>query len=151
MKLNDIDEVWNRANFTFFKSKLKRDVFGLLSSKSFATMATWRNDFSSLLIKMGLANPISQLCNGQKGGKSHVSKISLWFYFSLVKKHSTEFISQSQSYPFFSFLFAFFAMICFLPWRGSLLAGLFMKFGESKKGAVKNAWLQLTNQNTIWK
>ena len=25
------------------------DVFGLLSSKSFATMATWRNDFSLLL------------------------------------------------------------------------------------------------------
>ena len=34
------------------------DVFGLLSSKNFATMATWRNDFSSLfetcLIKPGL-------------------------------------------------------------------------------------------------
>ena len=25
------------------------DVFGLLSSRNFATMATWRNDFSSLL------------------------------------------------------------------------------------------------------
>ena len=25
------------------------DVFGLLSSKNFATMTTWRNDFSSLL------------------------------------------------------------------------------------------------------
>ena len=25
------------------------DVFGLLSSKNVATMATWRNDFSSLL------------------------------------------------------------------------------------------------------
>ena len=26
-----------------------RDVFALLSSRNFATMATWRNDFSSLL------------------------------------------------------------------------------------------------------
>ena len=25
------------------------DVYGLLASKTFATMATWRNDFTSLL------------------------------------------------------------------------------------------------------
>ena len=42
MKLNKIDEVWNSVN-PLFKWR-----FGLLSSKNFATMATWRNDFSSL-------------------------------------------------------------------------------------------------------
>ena len=41
MKLNEIGEVWNSAN------RLLSDFIGLLSSKSFATMATWRNDFSS--------------------------------------------------------------------------------------------------------
>ena len=43
MKLNKIGEVWNSAN------RLLSDFIGLLSSKNFATMATWRNDFSSLL------------------------------------------------------------------------------------------------------
>ena len=43
MKLNKIGEVWNSAN------RLLSDFFGSLSSKKFATMATWRNDFSSLL------------------------------------------------------------------------------------------------------
>ena len=43
MKLNNIDEVWNSANL------LSKWIFGLLSSKNFATMTTWRNDFSSLL------------------------------------------------------------------------------------------------------
>ena len=42
MKLNKIGEVWNSAN------RLLSDFFGLLSSKNFATMETWRNDFSSL-------------------------------------------------------------------------------------------------------
>ena len=42
MKLNKIGEVWNSAN------RLLSDFIGLLSSKNFATMATWRNDFSSL-------------------------------------------------------------------------------------------------------
>ena len=27
------------------------DVFGFLSSKNFATMATWRNDFSSVIVR----------------------------------------------------------------------------------------------------
>ena len=44
MKLNKIDEVWNSAN------RLLRDFFVLLSSKNFATMETWRNDFSFLLV-----------------------------------------------------------------------------------------------------
>ena len=35
------------------------DVFGLLSSRNFATMATWRNDFSSLLVA-GLRKEIEQ-------------------------------------------------------------------------------------------
>ena len=39
MKLNKIDEVWNSANL-FFKWR-----FDSLSSRNFATMATWRNDF----------------------------------------------------------------------------------------------------------
>ena len=43
MKLNKIDEVWNCAN-----SPLS-NVFGLLSSRNFATMATWRYGSSSLL------------------------------------------------------------------------------------------------------
>ena len=41
MKLNKIGEVWNSANW------LLSDLIGLLSSKNVATMATWRNDFSS--------------------------------------------------------------------------------------------------------
>ena len=44
MQLNKIDEVSNSVN------RLLSDFIGLLSSKSFATMATWRNDFSSLLL-----------------------------------------------------------------------------------------------------
>ena len=44
MKLNKIDEVWNSANLLF------KWIFGLLSSKNVATMATWRKDFSSLLL-----------------------------------------------------------------------------------------------------
>ena len=42
MKWNKIDEVWNSANLRF------KWIFGLLSSKNDATMATWPNDFSSL-------------------------------------------------------------------------------------------------------
>ena len=42
MKLNKIGEVWNSAN------RLLSDFIGLMSSKNFATMASWRNDFSSL-------------------------------------------------------------------------------------------------------
>ena len=43
MKLKKTGEVWNSAN------RLLSDLIGLLSSQNFATMATWRNDFSSLL------------------------------------------------------------------------------------------------------
>ena len=43
MKLNKIDDIWKSANLLF------KWIFALLSSKNFATMATWRNDFSSLL------------------------------------------------------------------------------------------------------
>ena len=46
MKLNKIGEVWNSANRLLHVS----DLIGLLSPKNFATMATWRNDFSSLLL-----------------------------------------------------------------------------------------------------
>ena len=42
MKLIKIGEVWNSAN------RFLSDFFGLLSSKNFAAMETWRNDFSSL-------------------------------------------------------------------------------------------------------
>ena len=42
MKLNKIGEVWNGSN------RLLSNFFGLLSSKNFATRATWRNDVSSL-------------------------------------------------------------------------------------------------------
>ena len=44
MKLNKINEVWNSANSIF-----KWRVFSLLSSRNFATLAMWHNDFSSLL------------------------------------------------------------------------------------------------------
>ena len=40
---NKIVEVWNSAN------RLLSDFFCLLSSIIFATVTTWRNDFSSLL------------------------------------------------------------------------------------------------------
>ena len=40
MKLNKIGKVWNGAN------SFLSDFFGLSSSKNFATMATWRNEFS---------------------------------------------------------------------------------------------------------
>ena len=43
MKLNKIGEVWKSAN------GLLKDFIGVLSSKHFATMATWQNDFFSLL------------------------------------------------------------------------------------------------------
>ena len=46
MKLNKIGEVWNSAN------RLLSDFIGLLLSKNFATMATWRKDFSSLLMAL---------------------------------------------------------------------------------------------------
>ena len=42
MKLNKVGEVWGSAN------RLLSDFIGLLSSKHFATMATWRNEFSSV-------------------------------------------------------------------------------------------------------
>ena len=40
MKLSKIGKVWNGAN------SFLSDFFGLSSSKNFATMATWRNEFS---------------------------------------------------------------------------------------------------------
>ena len=49
MKLNNIDEVSNSA------TALLCDVFGLLSSRNFAIMATWRNDFSPLLTGMAIS------------------------------------------------------------------------------------------------
>ena len=62
MKLNKIDEVWNSANLLF------SDVFGLLSSRNLATIATWRNDFSSLLhtSKRGLSRSILHLAKRSK-------------------------------------------------------------------------------------
>ena len=48
MNLNKIGEVWNSANRLLHVS----DLIGLLPSKNFATMATWRNDFSSLLLTL---------------------------------------------------------------------------------------------------
>ena len=43
MMLDKVDEVWNIVN------RLPSDFFGLLLSKNFASIATWRNDFSPLL------------------------------------------------------------------------------------------------------
>ena len=43
MKLNKIGEVWNSAD------RLLSQFIGLLLSKNFTTVVTWRNDSSSLL------------------------------------------------------------------------------------------------------
>ena len=44
-----IEGNWIRSmKFETVRIHLLNDVFGLLSSRNFATMATWRNDFSSL-------------------------------------------------------------------------------------------------------
>ena len=51
MKLKKIGEVWNSRN------RLLSDFNSLLSSTNFATMATWRNDFSFLLLTQ---EPITQ-------------------------------------------------------------------------------------------
>ena len=40
------------------------DVFGLLSSKNFATMATWRNDFSTLFKTCLNQAPATERYNG---------------------------------------------------------------------------------------
>ena len=41
---------WIRSmKFVTVRIHFFRNVFGLLSSRNFATMAMWRNDFSSLL------------------------------------------------------------------------------------------------------
>ena len=45
---NKISKVWNSANILF------KWIFGLLSSKNFAIMTTWRNGFSSLWSATGL-------------------------------------------------------------------------------------------------
>ena len=61
MKLNKIGEVWNSKN------RLLSDFIGLLSSKSFATTATWRNDFSSLLLLFLLEYPERSWAAGNFG------------------------------------------------------------------------------------
>ena len=43
MKMNKINEVFNSANSRFFG-----DAYGLLSSRKFASMGTWRNDLLSI-------------------------------------------------------------------------------------------------------
>ena len=58
-----IDELWNGVNV------LLSAVFGLLSSRNFATMATWRNDFSSLLISPTFYSfqfPFASLVNSEQ-------------------------------------------------------------------------------------
>ena len=56
---------WNwikSLKFEAVRTRFLSDVFGLLSSKNFATIATWRNDFSSLLsipLPLALALPWS--------------------------------------------------------------------------------------------
>ena len=58
MKFNKID--WNSAN------SFLSDFIGLFSSKNFATMATWRNDFCSLYwwaLKTGLLNLLRSKVN----------------------------------------------------------------------------------------
>ena len=41
--------IWQSIKFETVRIFFFSDVFGLLSLRNFATMATWRNDFSSLL------------------------------------------------------------------------------------------------------
>ena len=50
-KILQIEWIWVRSlKFETERIQYLSDVFGLLSSRNFATMVTWRNDFSSLLI-----------------------------------------------------------------------------------------------------
>ena len=51
-KILQIEWIWVRSlKFETVRIQYLSDVFGLLSSRNFAaTMVTWRNDFSSLLI-----------------------------------------------------------------------------------------------------
>ena len=69
MKLSKIGEVWNSAN------RLLSDFISLLSSKNFATMAMWQNDFSShscLKQKPLYVHSYDLYCLGQpKGIKNH--------------------------------------------------------------------------------
>ena len=67
MNLNKIDEVKNIANPLF------KWPFGLLSSRNFATIARWRNDFS-LLIQKKLTTNLS-LSEGVSGGGSSASDL----------------------------------------------------------------------------
>ena len=86
MKLNKIGQVWNSAN------RLLSDFIGLLSSKNFATMATWRKHFSSLSygslfymqISRGLRRVLCCQCSwGSPGCKSESAYVpeganSIW-------------------------------------------------------------------------
>ena len=64
MKLNKIGEVWNSA------SRLLSEFFGLLSSKGFATVATWRDHFSSLFKKKKTFRDF-----GKAGDKSYLYQL----------------------------------------------------------------------------
>ena len=63
MKLNKIGQVWDSVN------RVLSDFIGLLSAQNFVTIATWRNDFSSLLQTL-LPNhrgPIEGILQGRCG------------------------------------------------------------------------------------
>ena len=81
MKLNKIGGVWNSAN------RLKSDFIGFLSSKHFDTMATLRNDLSSLwtlcstyLSEINAANVESCKKNKEKGKFQNCNFIQKVFY-----------------------------------------------------------------------
>ena len=58
------------------------DVFGLLSSKNFATMAMWRNDFSSLLSPHVLKESKTVLDSGFHAVDSGFQVLNIRFFVS---------------------------------------------------------------------
>ena len=102
MKLNKIGEVWNSAN------GLLSDVFGFLSSKNFATIPAWRNDFSLLVLPIdGFHGDVIRL-QSQKSEVLRILiytrlKISRKYIFVQVSSPEACFISKIQQFEVPSF------------------------------------------------
>ena len=89
MIVNKIDEVSNSANLLF------KWIFGLLSPKNFATMATWRNDFSSLCIAFYIFYIAQCICQLIKHWNLILSTYTLNFLITQPKLSCTHIQSQA--------------------------------------------------------